>query len=146
MSEVHVTMANRAQRRAMMRAEENRAKALLQRYDKAQRIDQLMQNGISPKDLEETYRQGYNDGARDAGVPIVKSCYAGICLAMRERFGFGKKRLMRVLSTVDEKIMLALNNQELVDETFKKTGIELDFDAPFDRVTVSVGGKKHVEG
>ena len=129
-------MPNRAQRRAMMRQQTGKMKALIADYSKQQRIAGLIQNGITADDLQKEYERGRADGFKDASWPIIKSCYAGICVALHDKFGFGQQRCLRALKAVDENILYALNHQELVDEMLEKTGIRLNLDEPFDRVAM----------
>ena len=127
-------MSNRAQRRAMMRNQINKNQQLIANYSKQQRVAGLIQNGITPKDLEEEFQRGRETGFREAAEPIIKSCYAGICIALHDEFGFGESRCFRAIKAVDEKIVWALNHQELVEETLEKTGLTLQLDEPFERV------------
>ncbi len=127
-------MSNRAQRREMMRQSTQKNKNLIAHYNTQQRIAGLIQNGITKKDLEDAYNSGMEEGFRQAGMPIIKSCYAGICIALKEQFGFGKERCYRALKAVDEKIIFALNHQELTDEALEKAGIRIDFGQAFDRI------------
>ena len=127
-------MSNRAQRRAMMRNQINKSQQLLANYSKQQRIAGLVQNGITPKDLEDEFQRGRETGFKEAAEPIIKSCYAGICIALHDEFGFGRNRCYRAIKAVDEKIICALNHQELVEETLEKTGLILQLDEPFERV------------
>lgn len=127
-------MANRAQRRAMMRTQINKSQQMIANYSKQQRIAGLIQNGITPRDLEEEFQKGRETGFKEAALPIIKSCYAGICLALHDEFGFGENRCYRAVKAVDEKIIWALNHQELVDEVLEKTGLTLQLDEPFERV------------
>ena len=127
-------MSNRAQRRAMMRNQTNKSQQLLANYSKQQRMAGLVQNGITPKDLEEEFQRGREIGFKEAAEPILKSCYAGICIALHDEFGFGENRCYRAIKAVDEKIVWALNHQELVEETLEKTGLRLQLDEPFERV------------
>lgn len=127
-------MSNRAQRRAIMRKQTQKNKGLIADYSKQERLKGLIQNGITPEDLQREYERGREDGFREAGMPIIKSCYAGICAALHDEFGFGEDRCFRAIKAVDEKVLWALNNQELVDEVLEKTGLRLDFGDNFDRV------------
>ena len=127
-------MSNRAQRRAMMRNQMNKSQQLLANYSKQQRMAGLVQNGITPKDLEEEFQRGREIGFKEAAEPILKSCYAGICIALHDEFGFGENRCYRAIKAVDKKIVWALNHQELVEETLEKTGLRLQLDEPFERV------------
>lgn len=127
-------MPNRAQRRAMMRNQTEKNKALIADYTKQQRIAGLIQNGITQKDLEDEYEKGRQAGFKQAAEPIIKCCYAGIILALHDEFGFGENRAYRAIKAVDEKIIWALNHSELCDEVLEKTGLELMLDELFDRV------------
>ena len=126
--------ANRAARRAMMRSQKNKNAALLASYNKQQRMAELIKNGITPKDLEESYNKGVEEGLRHAGFEIITACYAGICIALHDEFGFGTKRCFRALEHIDQKITWALNNEELAEEALAKAGIELNFKDEFARV------------
>lgn len=127
-------MSNRAQRRAMMRNQINKSQQLLANYSKQQRMAGLVQNGITPKDLKEEFQRGREIGFKEAAEPIIKSCYAGICIALHDEFGFGESRCFRAIKAIDGKIIWALNHQELVEETLEKTGLTLQLDEPFERV------------
>lgn len=127
-------MPNRADRRRMMREQTEKSAQLLRDYSRAQKIDMLLKNGISPRDLEEEHRRGYEEGFQTAGVEIVKACYAAVCLALREEFGFGKRRLQRTLKRLDEKTMYMIGADELIAQTLDECGIELNFNDPLSRV------------
>lgn len=127
-------MPNRAIRRSMMRQQTQKSKALVADFSKQERIARLIQNGITPADLEAEYEKGREEGFRQAAMPIIKSCYAAIGAALHDQFGFGEERCFRAIKAMDEKIIWALNNQELVDETLEKTGLTISFDDAFDRV------------
>lgn len=130
-------MANRAQRRAIMRNQINKNQQLLSNFNTQQRMAGLVQNGITPKDLEDEFHRGREIGFKEASLPILKSCYAGICIALHDEFGFGESRCFRAIKAVDEKIVWALNHQELVEEVLQKTGLSLQLDEPFERVQKS---------
>ena len=118
----------------MMRQATQKNRSMIAEYSRQQRIAGLIQNGITGKDLKEAYNRGMEEGFRQAGMSIIKSCYAGICIALKEQFGFGEGRCYRALKAVDEKIIFALNHQELTDEALEKAGIRIDFGQAFDRV------------
>ena len=127
-------MSNRAFRRQMMREQTKKNQALVASYTKQQRIAGLIQNGITPEYLEKEYKRGVEDGVRDSGLQIVKSCYAGIILALNEEFGFGEDECFRAISACDRKVLFALDHQEMVDEILEKTGLTLVLDDPLERV------------
>ena len=122
-------MSNRAQRRAAAKKTPRWMPAT-----KDQRIKALVQNGITPQDLAAEYNKGFKAGFAAATEPAVKTCYAAFCLAMKEELGFGHTRVKRVLKRADEIVLDTLASAEIIDEVFKKLGLTLDFDEPFDRI------------
>ena len=127
-------MANRAERRRMMRETTAKNKALIADYTQSQLLAGLAKNGITLQDMEKEYHRGYQDGLHAASLPMIKTCYAAICLALHDEFGFGEDECFRALTHVDERLLWTLENQELVDEVLEKTGLTIQFDEVFDRV------------
>ena len=131
-------MSNRADRRRMMREQTAKGQQLLASYTKQQRIDALMQQGISPQQLKANYdlgfKNGYHDGYCCGTLTMRKTIYAAMSLALHELHGFGEERLIKVLKLVDEKLYYCLDCQDLVDELFAKTGLELELSETIDEL------------
>lgn len=121
---------NRAERRAAKKSKPG----YLRNMTAADLQKRFVQNGITPKDLEDEYRRGWNHGFKTAGIEVVKGCYASICLALQEKHGFGRKRCRDVLQLVDEKLLYTLTSQEVIDEVWDKIGLKLEFTETFDRI------------
>lgn len=99
-------------------------------------MDALVKNGITIKDLEENYNKGYEAGFAVASEPVIKTCYAAVCLALNELHGFGMKRCKDVLNLVDEKILFSLTSMETIEEVWQKIGLQIDFnEVVSDRIT-----------
>ncbi len=99
-------------------------------------MDALVKNGITIKDLEENYNKGYEAGFAVASGPVIKTCYAAVCLALNELHGFGMKRCKDVLNLVDEKILFSLTSMETIEEVWQKIGLQIDFnEVVSDRIT-----------
>ena len=126
---------NRAQRRAAARealaVPEWKKRELKEKMAAAER---LAQGGITPKDLQAAYDKGFNEGFHAAAHPIIKGIYAGVCLALNEKHGFGAKRCGDILKLVDEKVLYSLDGQDLIDEVLARMGVTLNFEDPFCRV------------
>ena len=106
------------------------------RMTKEQRMDALVKNGITIKDLEENYNKGYEAGFAVASGPVIKTCYAAVCLALNELHGFGMKRCKDVLNLVDEKILFSLTSMETIEEVWQKIDLQIDFnEVVSDRIT-----------
>ena len=133
---------NRQQRRQQARAME-RENRQAERYaemiiarEKARKgyLTKIEQNGITVADLEKEYKTGYDKGFSDGARPMYMAMMAAIALSLKELHGFGKKRIVDVLRKVDETIIYSLTSMDLIDEALEKTGLEILFEEPFDRV------------
>ena len=101
---------------------------------KCDAIDKIQRNGITLEDLKQNYDIGFKEGFKAAGEPIVKGCFAAICLVLHEMHGFGRKRCCDVLNAVDQHMMYTLTSDEAIQEVWDKIGLHLDFKEAFDRV------------
>lgn len=127
-------MSNRASRRA-----ENKKKNRYQRLTPEQKQTAMMKNGITPKDLQEAYDNGYNEGVKRASDYSLKDAYAGFLMAAHEEFGFGHKRCKRLLYAADQRVVNSLASNEAIEEVFRKVGVSINFFDP-DRITETLEG------
>jgi len=124
----------RAERRAMMRAETNRNKKLIAEYGRQKRVAGLIQNGITPDDVRNEYNRGLEEGFKLAGTQIIKNCYAGIILALKEDFGFDDDQCFEAISSVDKKVIYSIDHHAMAEQVLRETGLRLDMDDPLERV------------
>lgn len=127
-------MSNRASRRA-----EKKQQPRWQRMTYDQRINAMCKQGISPKDLQEAYNKGYDEGVKLASDYCLKDAYAGFLLAAHEVFGFGRDRCRRLLYAADERVCNSLASNEAIEEVFKTVGVSINFFDP-DRITEVLEG------
>lgn len=128
---------NRKDRRKQMRANKHQVKPKKPEYKsmtKDQMIDALCKNGITPKDLEKSYADGYNAGFSEACPATFETIYAAVCLVLNEKHGFGRKRCMNTLNAIDQCVTEQLSSKEAIDAVYERMGLYLDFGEPFDRV------------
>lgn len=125
---------NRAQRREMMRNQTGKSAGLMAQYSKAERIERLMAQGISPADLEKAYNDGFSQGYQRAAVPTVEACYAAVCLALHDVYGFGQTRCIRALNAIDERITTMITSEEIRQETLDRVGVDIRFGEGVDRI------------
>lgn len=125
---------NRAQRRQAMREQVGRSRALLQDYDKAQRVERLMAQGISPADLEKAHAEGFDEGYRLAGMTMIRAAYSAAALGLHEDFGFGRKRVVRALNAMDRHVATMITGDELRDEVAERLGFDINFNEGVNRV------------
>ena len=107
---------------------------MLAAYNRAQRIERLMTQGISPEDLTKAYNDGFAEGYKRAAMPTIEACYAAICLALHEQYGFGQERCIRAVNAIDERITTMITSEELRKETLDKIGVDISFGEGVDRI------------
>lgn len=93
-------------------------------------MNAIAKNGLTVEDLKKCRQEGYQLGVESA----VMQCYAAFCLALNEKFGFGRERVLRALQAADEKVIFAIDSAEMCEEVYKHFGIKMDFRAGIDRV------------
>jgi hypothetical protein len=118
-------MANRTQRRAQKKAQPR-----YERMTQEQKKAALFKNGLTKKDMDKEYEQGYRAGEIEA----IKTIYAALCLGANEVAGFGHKRLKELLRATDRHVLESVTSEEIMDEVFAKFGLALNFGDPFERV------------
>ena len=95
-------------------------------------------NGITPEDLrkaeDKAYKDGFDEGFKSASENIVRGIYAGICLALNDLYGFGKKRCCDVLKAIDDLIIYQLDSEESINAVFDRMGLRINFKDPIDRI------------
>ena len=135
-------MAKRSKKKAAMRIEitpedieQYRAERPEQYFrQKVAEMDKLQCNGITVEHLKKNYEKGHADGFKDASDCIVKGCYAAVCLALNDLYGFGKKRCCDVLNAIDNHMAMTLVSEEAIEEVWQRMGLMIDFKEPFDRI------------
>ena len=101
--------------------------------DMAQRFrDEMMMFNL--KEYDKGYGKGYDKGFKDSAEPVVRGCFAAVCLALNDLHGFGQKRCMDVLNAVDEHMTMTLTSDEAIDEVWDRMKLKLVFSEAFDRV------------
>ena len=91
-------------------------------------VQRIQRNGITIEDLDRTAQDAYKDGAKYAAEKTKKNIYAACALVLHEMHGFGKKRCMDVLNAIDQKVLYALDTQEMIQQVWNDLGIMITFD------------------
>ena len=86
--------------------------------------------------IEAGKREGYGRGWQDASFHTIKACYAALGIVLHESFGFGQERILKAMQAVDSKVALCIEHEELADEFFESTGMQIDFADSEDRITL----------
>lgn len=69
-----------------------------------QQKEQLFKNGITIKDLEQEFKNGFEAGFHGGSVGIMETCFASFCLALQDVCGYDKEHILPILQRADEHI------------------------------------------
>lgn len=120
---------NRAMRRKQVR-DQMHEWVRMGRQDQVQR---LVRNGITQKDLDETYDKGQADGFKQGTDKTLKTVYAGVVLELLDN-GYTKEDSILFLRNLDNRLITSIDAGEDIEEVFEKTGVMLMLKEDFDRV------------
>ena len=115
---------NRAQRRKVQREKP----WITLSEDERKRL--LFRNGITADDLKMSYDEGAEAGKKMA----VITCYAAVCMMLKEKYGADQDAIVEALRDVDDRIVFALGEEEAREQVYREIGIRLDFKAPMERI------------
>jgi len=121
--------ANRAMRRKQVREQMHE----WVRKGEMEQARILTQNGITQKDLKESYNKGHADGFKDGTDRTLKTVYAGVVLELLEE-GNTQEEAISFLRNLDNRLITSIDANEDIEEVFDKTGIRLMLKEDFDRV------------
>ena len=121
--------ANRAMRRKQVRDQMRE----WVRMDKTEQVRRLTQQGISQKDLDDSYAKGHEDGFKIGTDKTLKTVYAGVVLELLDN-GNTKEEAIAFLRSLDNRLITSIEAEEDIEEVFEKTGVLLMLKEDFDRV------------
>ena len=121
--------ANRAMRRKQVRDQMRE----WVRMDKTEQVRRLTQQGISQKDLDDSYAKGHEDGFKIGTDKTLKTVYAGVVLELLDN-GNTKEEAIAFLRALDNRLITSIEAEEDIEEVFEKTGVLLMLKEDFDRV------------
>lgn len=89
-----------------------------------------------PVSKDAAYEAGFRDGLREKNEVTYKMTFAAFCLVLNKRYKFGQNRLYAVLTDVSELMSPGsdLTVRGAIDEVYRRVGLRLNFDDPFEPV------------
>lgn len=93
--------------------------------------DHWYKNGIGAKDLDDAFKDGFNQGFEQGSHGVVATCYAAFALAMRDELNLERDDIKRVLRRGDEHVCYTLSSLEIRDKVLDEIGLSLDFKEAF---------------
>jgi thermostable 8-oxoguanine DNA glycosylase len=98
-----------------------------------EQVRRLSQNGITQKDLDETYEKGHKDGFKAGTDKTLRTIYAGVVLEMLDA-GNSKEEAISFLRNLDNRLITSIDAGEDIEEVFNRTGVRLMLKEDFERV------------
>ena len=121
--------ANRAMRRKQVREQMHD----WVRMGQMEQVCTLTQNGITQKDLNESWDKGHEAGFKAGTDKTLRTVYAGVILELLDN-GNTQEEAIAFLRSLDNRLIASISADEDIEEVFKRTGVLLMLKEDFDRV------------
>ena len=101
----------------------------------AERVRKLSMNGITHHDLDEWYKNGYEEGYKYASTAFFKVMYAAIAKELHQA-GNSVEEIVSFLHEVDHRVAVMFDADEEIDEVFDMIGVRINvYDNSIDRIS-----------
>lgn len=94
----------------------------------------FFRNGITEKDVQKAYEDGTKEGQRFAENFAFHAIYAAFLITMIDHHGIDADKAVDMLIEMDRQVILCAEDQELADEAYEKTGVELHWEDAVGRI------------
>ena len=121
---------NRQQRRRTTNSQPKRLRGKTQ----AEVLNALMKNGLTPEDIDRSFKEGFDAGFAAASPECTRTMFAAAALALREIYGFGADRCIKVLTAMNNHIINTLDSQDAIDRVFRDLKLEIQLNNPLEPV------------
>lgn len=94
----------------------------------------FFRNGITDKDVQKAYQDGIKEGQKFAEDFAFHTIYAAFLITMIDNHGMDQEEAVNLLVEMDHQVVLCVEDRELVDEAYERTGVELNWDDAIERI------------
>ena len=95
----------------------------------------FFRNGITEKDVQKAYEKGAQEGRKFAEDFAFHTIYAAFLITMIDHHGMDADEAVDLLIEIDRQTVLCVEDTDLVEEAYEKTGIELSWTDAIERIT-----------
>lgn len=95
---------------------------------------QYYRNGITEKDVQKAYEQGTQEGRKFAEDFAFHTIYAAFLITMIDKHGMDADEAVDLLIEIDKQTVLCVEDTDLVDEAYEKTGVKLNWEDAVERI------------
>ena len=123
--------------RKFRRAQERRDAAYsrtMDQLDSNQRKAALYRNGITASDLDKAFKEGWDGAKREVEEFCFHAIYAAIAMVLTDSCSMDQNRVLELLREIDKKVVLCVEDQDLMNDALRKTGIEFNWNDPIERI------------
>lgn len=99
----------------------------------------FFRNGITVDDLQKMYDKGSQEGRRFAEDFAFRTIYAAFLITMIDHHGMGQDEAVALLREIDQQVITCVEHEEITEEAYEKTGIELNWNEPLNRIEERAG-------
>lgn len=110
--------------RALRRQQQKEQMREWVRAGRAEKVRRLQQNGITQKDLDEAYNDGYKKGYEYASEAFFKQMYAAISKELHEA-GNPPKDIISFLHGVDHRFAVMFDADDEINDIFDLIGVQI---------------------
>lgn len=95
---------------------------------------QFYRNGITEADVQKAYEQGTQEGRKFAEDFAFHTIYAAFLITMIDKHGMDADEVVDLLIEIDRQTVLCVEDTDLVDEAYEKTGVQLNWKDAVERI------------
>ena len=126
--------SSREIRRAKQRQDRNTLAEIRLTPEEELRL-KFFRNGITEKDVQKAYEKGAQEGRQFAEDFAFHTIYAAFLITMIDNHGMDADEAVDLLIEIDRQTVLCVEDTDLVEEAYEKTGIELSWTDTIERIT-----------
>ena len=94
----------------------------------------FFRNGITEKDVQKAYEDGLKEGRKFAEDFAFHTIYAAFLITMIDKHGIDADKAVDLLIEIDRQTVICVEDTDLVEEAYEKTGIELSWTDAIERI------------
>lgn len=94
----------------------------------------LYRNGITFDDMKKEYERGFKDGRKISEDFAFHAVYAAFLITMIDHHNMEQDEAITLLREIDNQVVLCIEDQELMDEAYRRTGVELNWADSLERI------------
>lgn len=94
----------------------------------------MAKNGITYEDMQREIKRARMTAFEDTALAVLKVGYAVMAITLHEDFGMSKDECFNVLTAIDKRLAVTIDNEEVIEEMREKVGIRFNSDNGVERI------------